>query len=150
MLSLQAPATWLASGVNSATKGQVQLQQARGTLWNGSAQLVLTGSQAETGEGSGMLPFLLAERLGWEPKPSAKPAAKRAGRAAPNPSDERQALVGKIEAQLAAETTGDGEVVRPQLAQPRQVEVALAGVNEGKVEAARSMGSGTLGLIFRV
>jgi electron transfer flavoprotein beta subunit len=30
-----------------------------------SAQLVLTGSQAETGEGSGMLPFLLAETLGW-------------------------------------------------------------------------------------
>ena len=30
-----------------------------------STQVVLTGSQAETGEGSGMLPFLLAERLGW-------------------------------------------------------------------------------------
>ncbi|WP_017902390.1 electron transfer flavoprotein subunit beta [Pseudomonas asplenii] len=29
------------------------------------AQVVLTGSQAETGEGSGMLPFLLAENLGW-------------------------------------------------------------------------------------
>ena len=29
------------------------------------AQLVLTGSQAETGEGSGMLPYLLAEQLGW-------------------------------------------------------------------------------------
>lgn len=28
-------------------------------------QLVLTGSQAETGEGSGMLPYLLAETLGW-------------------------------------------------------------------------------------
>ena len=28
-------------------------------------QLVLTGSQAETGEGSGMLPYLLAEELGW-------------------------------------------------------------------------------------
>lgn len=42
------------------------------------------------------------ERLGWEPKPSAKPAAKRTGRATPNPSDERKALVGKIEAQLAA------------------------------------------------
>jgi electron transfer flavoprotein beta subunit len=28
-------------------------------------QIVLTGSQAETGEGSGMLPFLLAEALGW-------------------------------------------------------------------------------------
>ena len=32
----------------------------------------------------------------------------------------------------------------------RQVEVALSGVDPGKVEAARSMGSGTLGLIFRV
>ena len=30
-----------------------------------AAQVVLTGSQAETGEGSGMLPFLLAEKLGW-------------------------------------------------------------------------------------
>jgi electron transfer flavoprotein beta subunit len=29
------------------------------------AQIVLTGSQAETGEGSGMLPFLLADSLGW-------------------------------------------------------------------------------------
>ncbi len=32
----------------------------------------------------------------------------------------------------------------------RQVEVALSGVDEGKIEAARSMGSGTLGLIVRV
>lgn len=34
-------------------------------LQGAGAQVVLTGSQAETGEGSGMLPFLLAERLGW-------------------------------------------------------------------------------------
>lgn len=32
----------------------------------------------------------------------------------------------------------------------RQVEAALASVDDGKIEAARSMGSGTLGLIFRV
>ena len=32
----------------------------------------------------------------------------------------------------------------------RQIESALATVDEGKVEAARSMGSGTLGIIFRV
>ena len=32
----------------------------------------------------------------------------------------------------------------------RQVEVALSSVDPGKVEAARSMGSGTLGIIFRV
>ncbi len=30
------------------------------------------------------------------------------------------------------------------------MEVALSGVDEGKIEAARSMGSGTLGLIFLV
>jgi len=34
-------------------------------LAKAGAQIVLTGSQAETGEGSGMLPYLLAERLGW-------------------------------------------------------------------------------------
>ncbi|MBJ9977043.1 electron transfer flavoprotein subunit beta [Pseudomonas sp. S75] len=34
-------------------------------LRDAGAQMVLTGSQAETGEGSGMLPFLLAEKLGW-------------------------------------------------------------------------------------
>ena len=32
----------------------------------------------------------------------------------------------------------------------RQVEVALSGVDEGKIEAAKSMGSGTAGLILRV
>ena len=32
----------------------------------------------------------------------------------------------------------------------RQVETALANVDDGKVEAARSMGSGTFGLIFRI
>ena len=34
-------------------------------LRDAGAQVVLAGSQAETGEGSGMLPFLLAEQLGW-------------------------------------------------------------------------------------
>ncbi len=34
-------------------------------LRGSDVQLVLTGSQAETGEGSGMLPYLLAEQLGW-------------------------------------------------------------------------------------
>ncbi|SDI73481.1 electron transfer flavoprotein beta subunit [Pseudomonas flavescens] len=54
--------------------GLTVLEQARGAdalpalvdhLQRTRAQLVLTGSQAETGEGSGMLPYLLAERLGW-------------------------------------------------------------------------------------
>lgn len=34
-------------------------------LRGAAAQIVLTGAQAETGEGSGMLPFLLGEQLGW-------------------------------------------------------------------------------------
>ena len=38
-----APATWLAQAVERATAGQVQLAQARGTVWRGTAQLVLTG-----------------------------------------------------------------------------------------------------------
>ena len=37
----------------------------RDYLRESGVQLVLTGSQAETGEGSGMLPYLLAEQLGW-------------------------------------------------------------------------------------
>ncbi|UFH48896.1 electron transfer flavoprotein subunit beta [Pseudomonas sp. KNUC1026] len=34
-------------------------------LREAKAQIVLSGTQAETGEGSGMLPFLLGEQLGW-------------------------------------------------------------------------------------
>jgi electron transfer flavoprotein beta subunit len=34
-------------------------------LGGAGAQVVLTGTQAETGEGSGMLPYLLSELLGW-------------------------------------------------------------------------------------
>lgn len=41
--TLFAPATWLAQAVERATAGQVLLTQARGTVWSGTAQLVLTG-----------------------------------------------------------------------------------------------------------
>ncbi|MFW2356988.1 type II secretion system protein N [Hydrogenophaga sp.] len=44
---LFAPARWLAQAVTSATAGQVQLVNARGTVWHGQADLLLTG-----GEGS--------------------------------------------------------------------------------------------------
>lgn len=64
VLCLQAPATWLASGVNSATKGQVQLQQARGTVWNGSAQLVLTGGVGSSDS------VALPGRLNWQLRPA--------------------------------------------------------------------------------
>ncbi len=38
-----APASWLAAGLKQASAGHVQLAQARGTVWDGSAQLVLAG-----------------------------------------------------------------------------------------------------------
>jgi general secretion pathway protein N len=41
-----APARWLAWGIDQASQGQLQWRDARGTLWAGSAQLVLTGGAA--------------------------------------------------------------------------------------------------------
>ncbi len=40
---LTLPAQWLASGLARATEGQVQLLAPRGSVWTGSAQLVLSG-----------------------------------------------------------------------------------------------------------
>ena len=41
-LAFFAPARWLTDRVTQATAGQVQLVNARGTVWNGSADLVLS------------------------------------------------------------------------------------------------------------
>ncbi len=40
---LFAPAVWMASAVAAASSGQVQLADARGSVWRGNAQLVLAG-----------------------------------------------------------------------------------------------------------
>jgi general secretion pathway protein N len=42
-LLLFAPARWLATTVTQGTDGRVLLADVRGTVWNGSAELVLTG-----------------------------------------------------------------------------------------------------------
>ena len=46
-------------------QGADALPVLRDYLREAGVQLVLAGSQAETGEGSGLLPYLLAEQLGW-------------------------------------------------------------------------------------
>ena len=46
-------------------RGADAMPALRDYLRDAHVQLVLTGSQAETGEGSGMLPYVLAEQLGW-------------------------------------------------------------------------------------
>ncbi len=43
ILLTQAPASWLTRAVNQASAGRVSLVESRGTVWQGSAQLRLTG-----------------------------------------------------------------------------------------------------------
>lgn len=60
---LFAPARWLAAAVRQASAGQVLLQDARGTVWSGSAQLTLTGGAGSVASAS------LPSRLGWRLQP---------------------------------------------------------------------------------
>jgi len=54
------PAAWMASGVSLASQGQVQLQEAQGSVWQGHAKLVFTG-----GEGSRDA-MALPGRIHWQ------------------------------------------------------------------------------------
>jgi general secretion pathway protein N len=54
-----APAAWLAAAVNDATEQRLQLADARGTVWRGSAVLVLTGG------GGSRSASALPGRLSW-------------------------------------------------------------------------------------
>jgi general secretion pathway protein N len=58
-----APARWLASALQRASGEQVRLADARGTVWNGSAQLVLTGGRGSTDAAA------LPGRLAWDLHP---------------------------------------------------------------------------------
>jgi general secretion pathway protein N len=60
---LFAPAAWLAVRVQSASGGQVLLKDARGTVWNGSAQLTLTGGAGSSDSST------LPGRLAWRVQP---------------------------------------------------------------------------------
>ena len=61
----QAPAAWLASAVQSLSHHKLQLRQAQGTVWRGSAQWVLA-SGAE-----GVNALALPQRLIWRIQPQA-------------------------------------------------------------------------------
>ena len=63
-LLVWAPARWLAWGVAQASQGQVQWLNPRGTVWQGSAQLLLSG-----GAGSRQ-PQALPGRLHWSLSPT--------------------------------------------------------------------------------
>lgn len=57
------PAHWLAAALATASGGQLQLAAARGTVWNGSAQLLLTGGASS--QSSAALPG----RVHWRLRP---------------------------------------------------------------------------------
>ena len=63
-LLLFAPARWLASILHTATGGRVLLAEARGSVWNGSAQVVLTGG------GGSRDAVSLPGRMGWRVRPA--------------------------------------------------------------------------------
>jgi general secretion pathway protein N len=48
-LLVLAPARWLAAGLEQLSDGHLQLRQVQGTVWAGSAELVLTGPQGSLG-----------------------------------------------------------------------------------------------------
>jgi general secretion pathway protein N len=62
-LLLFAPASWLAGMLQRASGGRVLLSEPRGTVWNGSAQLLLTGGAGSTDAMS------LPTRLDWRLRP---------------------------------------------------------------------------------
>lgn len=62
-LLLCAPARWLAHGLAQASQGQVQLREPRGTVWDGSAQLVLAGGAGSRDSTA------LPERVQWRIRP---------------------------------------------------------------------------------
>lgn len=63
-LALCAPAAWLAALVQQASGGQVQLAESRGTVWRGSAALVLTGGAGSRDRAA------LPGRLDWRLRPA--------------------------------------------------------------------------------
>jgi general secretion pathway protein N len=64
-LVLFAPARWAAAAVAQATHGQVLLAEARGTVWNGSARLVVTGGAGSRDAAS------LPSPIAWTLRPAA-------------------------------------------------------------------------------
>ena len=63
-LCLFAPARWLAAGLESASAGRIRLDDPTGTVWNGSARLLLTGGAGSNDAAT------LPGRLDWRLRPA--------------------------------------------------------------------------------
>jgi general secretion pathway protein N len=62
-LALNLPAAWLSSAVSRATQGRLLLLEAQGSLWDGSAQLVLSAGPGSSDAKA------LPSRLRWQLRP---------------------------------------------------------------------------------
>lgn len=62
-LAAFAPASWLAAAVQRASNSRIVLNDPRGTVWQGSAQLVLTAGPGSTDTAA------LPDRLAWSLRP---------------------------------------------------------------------------------
>jgi general secretion pathway protein N len=62
-LACFAPATWLADGISAATRQRLMLVDARGSIWSGSAVVVLTGGPGSRDAAA------LPGRLAWTAQP---------------------------------------------------------------------------------
>ena len=61
---VNAPARWLTGALQQASAGRLVFQDARGTVWNGSARLTLSGGAGSTDAAT------LPGRLNWRLRPS--------------------------------------------------------------------------------
>lgn len=61
---LMAPAQWFTGALQQGAQGRVIFQEVRGTVWNGSAQLTLSGGAGSTAAAT------LPGRLSWQLRPS--------------------------------------------------------------------------------
>lgn len=136
-LVLQAPAAWLAGALASATGQRLLLADARGTVWNGNAVLVLTG-----GEGSRDA-SALPDRLHWRlrPEPLSLSLALRATQACCLNGELQLRLVAGL-GRLRVELPGAGMQAAPG-AVPQAVPVAGSGPALGQWPASWLVGLGT-------
>ncbi len=111
-LALFAPARWLAAWIEQASAGHVSLPDARGSVWNGSSQLVLTGGVGSQGN------VALPGRLTWRLRPDWRGLSVQAVA----PCCMTQAL------QMAAKFTMGGAQIQVQGHQSNWPAVLLAGL----------------------
>jgi general secretion pathway protein N len=129
VLVVSAPAVWLDWGVAQATQGRVRLAQAQGTVWNGSARIVLAdlrdarqtqsdlGGRSDRAERSGgaLAGLSIPGAFSW----ALQPGALLSGRIELDLRHSSQTLPSRISAGLSGVAITRGAMSLPSLALER-------------------------------